>query len=1443
MRILLVEDNESDSLIVREELGSAAPGEVRVDWVRSLEDGIRAAPQGGLDVVLLDLGLPDSTGLEALNRFRSAAPELPVVVLTGADDEELAARAMTCGAQDYLVKGDLSGRLLYRTLRYALDRHRMLRGLEERAEEVDRLYRETRSAREQLEAILQASPGLFLVLTPGDHRIVAASDAYLAATMLEREQALGRSLFDLLPGDPDDPACDGARNIRASLERVAATGVSDPMAVQRYPIRRPGSEGGRFEERFWSPVNAPVLDQDGTVRFLIHRIEDVTDYVRARREGGELPGGWMAGSAEERTEADLFLRAREIQDLNRRLQSSEQRVRGVFEAAATGFTVCTPDGRFTYANPAFCGILGYTREELLALDAYALTHPEDRALSREMDRSLLEGERERFVLECRALGKEGEAVWIRKSVSVVRDASGSPTQIVAVSEDITEQRRARKEKEENERLAWLAGEVARVGGWSVDLGTGVATWSDQVCAIHEVPPGTVLTVEEAIQFYTPESIPIISEEFRRCAEDGVPFDVDLQILTATGRRVWVRAIGEAVRSPDGVIRTVHGGFQDISRQKEAEAALLESEASFHQLAESMPLIVWGATPEGMVDYMTQAMESYSGRSAEDLRGEGWVGLLHPEDVEQTREIWSRAVEEGRDYRSEFRIRRHDGAYRWHLVEARPVRAPDGSVRRWYGSATDIHDRRKAAEEARRLAERLTDTLESITEAFFLLDSEGRFLFVNSVGEELAGKSVGSLLGARYWDAFPELVGSPVEGALQDAMRTTRPVDVEYRSDRGAWVHVRAYPTAEGLALYARDITAERSAALELQAMQARFRAVARVTSDVIWDWDVAADTCWRSEGVLDSFAIEPGSLGSSLASWTDRIHPDDRDRVAEGLRRAVEEGGESWSDQYRFLRGDETYAWVEDRGMVLRDGEGRTLRMIGGITDATARVEAQRRIQEQAELLDLAQDAILVRDLDGKLEFWNAGAERIYGWTREEALGRSVEELLYADPTPFREGMARCLAEGTWTAEVDQFRKDGSTVAVEARWTLVRDDKGTPRRILSINTDITERRKLVAQFLRAQRMESIGTLAGGIAHDLNNVLSPILMSIGLLKMEGRVAPGSEEILATVEASARRGADMVKQVLTFARGVEGARVSVNLKRCLEDLGRVVRDTFPRDISFREELPEQLWRLWGDPTQVHQVLLNLAVNARDAMPEGGVLTIAAENVRLDESYAAMNPVASPGRYVRISVSDTGTGMSPEVVEQIFDPFFTTKELGKGTGLGLSTAQAILRSHGGFISVYSEPGNGTEFRAYFPADRATSLEEEENGGAATPLRGDNELVLVVDDEAAVRDITRQTLEAFGYRVITASDGAEAVAIVGRRPGEIDVVLTDFMMPILDGPSTIRALRHMDPNLRIVAASGLGGNGAVAKAADAGARHFIPKPYTAETLLTAVNRALRGD
>ena len=512
------------------------------------------------------------------------------------------------------------------------------------------------------------------------------------------------------------------------------------------------------------------------------------------------------------------------------------------------------------------------------------------------------------------------------------------------------------------------------------------------------------------------------------------------------------------------------------------------------------------------------------------------------------------------------------------------------------------------------------------------------------------------------------------------------------------------------------------------------------------------------------------------------------------------------------------------------------------LRDVTEAVRYRERIEQQSQMLDQVSDAVSVADADGRITFWNTAATRMYGWTAEESLGRNHRDLLYrGDPDEFRLMKHETDARGSWVGELSKSRKDGSQVIVEHRRTVLRDESGHVRGYLCIDIDVTERKKRERTARRSQRLESIGTLAGGIAHDLNNVLTPILMGAKLLS-SGRASVNREGILETLVASAHRGTDLIKQLLAFAGGIRGERCPIDVSQLIAETRQFVDHTLPKSIRIETMIEENCPQIMGDATEVSQILMNLCINARDAMQSGGTLTIEAARTDINDQSRQLHPDAQAGPHLLIKVSDTGCGMSADVLDRIFDPFFTTKEVGKGTGLGLATVQGIVKSYGGFINVYSEVGRGTTFSIYLPA-----LESKTKNGHADEKKPDElitgKTILLVDDEAFILQMTSAVLEANGYRVLTARDGAAAIKVFNTDRAHISLVLLDMMMPGLDGIETLDALKQIDARIPVIACSGLRTSQRETEVKQHGAFAFLPKPYTEDQLLHVIVSALKTE
>ncbi len=1179
----------------------------------------------------------------------------------------------------------------------------------------------------------------------------------------------------------------------------------------------------------------------------------------------------------------------EHEKAQRALQESETRYRRLVDDSPDGILVICQD-RIVFANPAVMKMLrADDLGQLIGQSTSMLVHPDEHGQVVVRASQVADGEQPP-VVQRRMIRLDGSNFEVEASISAFLFA-GTPAEQV-ILRDNSEQQAGQKRLQEAEEKYRAIFDNASEG------------------IFQTTPDGVLLSANQALArmlgFDTPEDLiegyraverayadPSLRKKFQRLLQErGVVNQFEYEVKRRDGSLILISENARIVRDPTGRPIYYEGSMQDITERKRAEEALLRSVERFRSFTQATSQIIWQTDPAGNVIEDLPTWRAYTGQTVEQSLGQGWGDCFHPEDLKATLERWAECRASKTPFEIESRLRGADGIYFPFLIRGVPVLDPQGEIREWVGTSSNITAHKQAeqilAESERRFRflNDLGDATRTLSQPREIIATATRLLGLHLQATRCVYAEVGTdgdrfTVADDYCNGCASIAG---EHRLSD-FGAHRPAQIalgrtvvlgdgeaELGPEEGAAafraIGVKAMigcPLVKNgklLALMAvqdmqprqwtdGDISLvqevvercwsiiERARAeIVLRQSEEHLGLVIAASNDGIFEHDFLTETVTWSDRMFEMLGLARASFTPTIEEFVALLHPDDRDGFQGAISRQMVHGGR-FDAHTRIRRLDGTYGHFLGRGRVLLDQTGRAARMVGSMADLTTLLHAERKLVEQAKLLNLAQDAIMVRDMDDRIEFWNDGAEALYGWTAEEVRGRRMADLLHPDEADFTAAQEALLETGAWSGESRHLTKTGDTVVVRGRWTLVHDEEGKPKSNLVINTDITEQKKIEEQFLRAQRLESIGTLASGVAHDLNNILLPIMMTAPILRQEMNPAERSK-FLDIVEGNAKRGAEIIKQVLTFARGADGDHILLQPIYFLEEVANIANQTFPKSITLSTTCDDDIRSLEAEPTQLHQILLNLCINARDAMSEGGELHLGAKNFDVDEPYAQVTPGATAGPHVVFQVTDTGPGIPSNVVDKIFDPFFTTKGVGEGTGLGLSTVAGIVKSHGGFLKLESRPGR-TSFQVFLPAKEpvaAPALAAEE---PAVPA-GRGQTILVVDDEPTIREVAQIILESNGYNVLLAEDGTEALALFAQQAGHIAAVVTDLAMPLMNGLMLVRALHRIEPGLKIIISTGRNDEAQEAEIVELKVDACLLKPFTSRQLLLKLGQVLQG-
>ena len=1132
------------------------------------------------------------------------------------------------------------------------------------------------------------------------------------------------------------------------------------------------------------------------------------------------------------------------------LANSEERTRLFFERQLVGMAITSPEKRWLQVNNRLCAMLGYSSAELAGLTWAELTHPEDLAADLSQFSRLLAGEIDEYSLEKRFIRKDGSIIHTDLSVACVRHRDRSMDYALALFVDITERKKAEEALRQSEHrfrsIIQGSSDIILV----LDEDASTVYESPSAARILGFPPGYLLGRSPMFLVH-PEDAGRIGKDLEAVAagiNPGTP--IWFRVRRADGSWIHLEAVGSnQLQNP--AVRGIVITARDVTGRKRAEEALRESEERFGELANAAlegVVIHAGGT---ILDTNLAFARLFGYDRPEDLIGSsGLDSLLTPE----SRELVRHRMEQRLSGRVELTGVRKDGSVFAMEAEARPVKYLGRDVR--LVACRDITERKRSEEALRESQERYRALFERSLDCVFLTDFQGRFLDANQAALDLIGyrrEEISSLTVESLLEKNQLPLASQTIEQIRATGHQRTPAEYRLRRKDGTPVIVEAlssliYHEGKPFALQgiARDVTARKKAEEDLRLSRAQLLANLENTPNVAVQWyDEQGRVLYWNRASEALYGWKPGEAnGKTLDELI--LSPEEAAEFLRILERVRASGEPFGPFETLVHRKDGASGWVLATTFAIPISEGRTgfVRMDVDITERK-RAEQELRTREArlSSLLRTAPIGIGI-SVNRVVTGANEALARLLGYTVEELIGASTR-IFHRDDSEFvKEAERRAGTPNFNSADTQWRRKDGSLVDVNVSNSLV-DPEDVSKGVVFTVVDLTERKrseaereKLQIQLHHSQKMESIGRLAGGVAHDFNNLLTIINGYSHLLL--GRLNE-NDPLRATVteiQKAGERAAGLTRQLLAFSRKQLLEPRPLDLNDVLREMRPMLARLMGEDIEVTLALNAECGAISADPHQLDQVIMNLAVNARDAMPSGGTLLIETAWLERDESYARSHPEARAGRYVMVAVSDSGVGMDEQTRQRIFEPFFTTKEAGQGTGLGLAMVQGIVAQSGGFINVYSEPGRGTTFKIYLPALAEAGSRTEIHEAAPPP--GGGETVLVVEDQADVRNFVAAALKTYGYHVITAAGAGEALRVCEREPGHIDLVLTDVVMPKSSGRELADRLAALRPEIKVLFMSGYTDNVIAHHGVLEEGVQFIEKPFSPEKLARKVRAVL---
>lgn len=1133
------------------------------------------------------------------------------------------------------------------------------------------------------------------------------------------------------------------------------------------------------------------------------------------------------------------------------LQKSKDKYMEVLETMEDEYYEVDLQGNIVFCNQALCRHTGYSRKELIGMNYRKYTSEEVAKDIFKIFNSVYDTGKSENYSNYKVLKKDGTFRFVDLSISLLKDSEGNAIGFRGISQDVTEKRKAEEAFQESEKKYRNILETMELGYFEMDLHGKYTYVNDAELNIHGLSREEMIGNRLDVKLSKDEEKKIY-DVFKKIYETGKPLKIaNWEHYLRKGSPIFVETSIALMKNESHEPIGFYGISRDVTEKYKSEEAIRKSEKKYRNIMETMEEGYFEVDKKGNYTFVNDAMCKIHGCEKKELIGLNNREYTSPEEAKRTFDVYNGVYKTDKPAKiTDFEIIKKNGSRANMETSVYLMKNEQNEPIGFRGISRDVTERVKAEKAIRKSEEKYRTILETMGEGYYETDLFGNYTFVNDAMCGIHGYTKDELVDMNYRAYTSSEEAKRIYSIYNELYKTGEPVrivDLEINHKDGstrnmessAYLMKNEQNEPIGFSGIARDVTEKKRAENALRKSEEKYRTILETMEEGYWEVDLKGNIIFCNPAELKIHGLdEDDFIGMNNQQFSS---PETAKRVYKIFNEIYHTGVPAKVIDYEIIRNDGQRIEIEASAALISDENGKPVGFRGVSRDVTERIKAEKALRDSEEkyrlLVENANDGILIYQNDAIL-FSNKRTAEMMVYSNDELERSSLDTLIHPDDMKkYAEKKEMKMSDNNpkiFTLRI--INKNGDILWIEFSSIPIQWEQ-KPAELIFLS-DITQQKKMEVQLLQAQKMEALGTLAGGIAHDFNNLLMGIQGNASLMQLVlGENNPHIEK-LKSIEKLVTDGSELTKQLLGVARGGKYEAIPADVNTIIEKSTDLFGRT-KKEISIHKILYKDLWVAEVDRGQIEQVLLNLYVNAWHAMPDGGDLYVETKNVALDEYYTKSFGI-NPGKYIRISVTDNGIGMDEETRKKVFDPFFTTKEMGRGTGLGLASAYGIIRNHKGFINVYSEIEQGTTFNIYLPV--STKKIEEEKSSEEEIITG-NETILFVDDEDAIIEVGRQLLEALGYKVLLTKSGEETIDIYKKEMKNIDLIILDMIMPGMSGGDTYDELLKINPDVKVLLASGYSLNGQAEKILERGCEGFIQKPFNLEELSKKIREVLEAD